>query len=252
MKGFTSVPLVLPRVPAVFCAGLNFTCHAKEVGLEGTMGKYPIFTMKSPSSVVVAGTPDKPNTVISIPKFLQQPPDVDYEGELAVVIGKRCKNVPVASVPEVVDGFACSVDFTARRWQGKKGGGQWTYSKSFDSFCPIGPSLTRVDHFDRLKDVVLSTTLNGSVVQRAPLSNMVFGVAELISFLSQGSTLEPGTLVLCGTPAGVGFRRTKSVVDPTTGAMSVVSDPYYVKDGDLLEVAISHFEDSLKCEVKYE
>eukprot|EP00331_Platyophrya_macrostoma_P025017 CAMPEP_0176448652 /NCGR_PEP_ID=MMETSP0127-20121128/25935_1 /TAXON_ID=938130 /ORGANISM="Platyophrya macrostoma, Strain WH" /LENGTH=170 /DNA_ID=CAMNT_0017835691 /DNA_START=176 /DNA_END=685 /DNA_ORIENTATION=- len=170
--------------------------------------------MKNPSSVSLARVGSTVD--ITIPKFLQTPPDVDYEGELAVVIGKQCKNVPIASVPDVVDGFTCALDMTARRWQGKKGGGQWTYSKSFDSFCPVGPTLTRVENFDLLRDVVITTKLNNNIVQQAPLSNMVFGVAEIISFLSQGSTLQPGTLILCGTPAGVGFRRTKKIVDPKT------------------------------------
>jgi 2-keto-4-pentenoate hydratase/2-oxohepta-3-ene-1,7-dioic acid hydratase in catechol pathway len=246
-------PLSLRSVPAVYAIGLNFHSHAREVGLEGNVSKYPVVIMKGPNSVVTSSHhevrlpshhPDKHHhhhhptsrLEVRIPKFLQEKPEIDYEGELAVIIGKRCKNVTKEDAVHVIEGVTCAVDVTARRWQGKKGGGQWSYAKSFDTFCPLGPQLVHIANLSDIKRWTLTTKLNGSVVQDAPLSDMIFDVPHLVSFLSQGVTLEAGTVILCGTPSGVGYRRTV---------------PYYLRDGDTLDVSIGPIG-SLHCIVRNE
>lgn len=228
---FPLSPLSFRSVPAVYAIGLNFNSHAREVGLDNNTSnpQNPVVIMKSPHSVVTAGGGShndmNQRVEIKIPKFLQIKPEVDYEGELAVVIGKRGKNISAANAHEYVSGITCAVDVTARRWQGKKGGGQWSYSKSFDTFCPLGPYLAEVADLNAISRLVLSTKLNGSVVQEAKLSDMIVDVPNLIAFLSRGTTLEAGTVVLCGTPAGVGYRR-----DP----------PYFLRDGDTVDVSITN------------
>lgn len=255
-------PLSFRSVPAVYVTGLNFRSHAEEVGLSSAVGKHPIFAMKNPSSVVTSsrripaakvsrfGSDLKNHVAIHVPKFLQQPLEVDYEGELAVIIGKRCKDVSRHEVESVIDGITCAVDVTARRWQGKKGGNQWCFSKSFDTFCPLGPELARLDHIEDINKLTITTTLNGNIVQYDRFENMLFDVPDLVSFLSQGTTLEPGTVILTGTPSGVGYTRKKQVKAESQPA-EFISDPYYLQDGDEIEVEISHVG-ALKCIVHYD
>lgn len=248
--------LSIRNIPAVYAAGLNFHCHAREVGLEHKIGKYPIVTMKSPTSVVTKCMVqrDIPKPVlpslaavslhsrpcpesripINIPRCLQDTPEVDYEGELAVIIGKQCKDVSKERAWDVISGVTCAVDVTARRWQGKKGGGQWSYSKSFDTFCPLGPVSARFETPEALRAATITTVLNGQVMQQASLGDMIFDVPTLVSFLSQGTTLDVGTVILCGTPAGVGYRQ---------------QPPRYLQHKDELEVNITHVG-TLKCLVE--
>ena len=224
----------LPRfIPAVFVAGLNYSTHAAEVNLP--IPKYPIFAMKSPSAVLYptnAGLCGSgPTTVavgdeIVVPKSLQDPLDADYEGELAIIIGKRCRDVPAedGAVEDVVGGYTVALDVTSRRWQGKKGGNQWCYAKSFDTFCPLGPHMVNMPIRD-VSSLELRTVLNGEVVQRDSTANLIFGVKELVSFLSRDATLEAGSVILTGTPSGVGFTR---------------SPPRYLQRGDVLAVSVEH------------
>jgi 2-keto-4-pentenoate hydratase/2-oxohepta-3-ene-1,7-dioic acid hydratase in catechol pathway len=232
LSSFPLSPLSLRSVPAVYAIGLNFNSHAREVGLDSSTSnpKHPVVIMKGPHSVVTPGggshNDDMQQRVeIKIPKFLQGKPEVDYEGELAVIIGKRGKNISPNDAYQHVGGITCAVDVTARRWQGKKGGGQWSFSKSFDTFCPLGPTLAEVGDLNAIKQLTLTTKLNGSVVQEAKLSDMTVDVPNLIAFLSQGTTLEVGTVILCGTPAGVGYRR---------------NPPYFLRDGDTVDVTITN------------
>ena len=150
---------------------------------------------------------------------------MDYEGELAVVIGRRCKNVSVDEALSAVLGYTCANDVSARDWQKRPelGGGQWCRGKSFDSFCPLG-ELVPISRVDDLQDLLITTVLNGEVVQRDTTASMIFSVARLVAELSRGTTLLAGTVLLTGTPAGVGAGRTP---------------PRFLQPGDQVEVSIS-------------
>jgi 2-keto-4-pentenoate hydratase/2-oxohepta-3-ene-1,7-dioic acid hydratase in catechol pathway len=212
------VNAVLPPLEpsAVFAIGLNYKAHAAETGMERP--ERPIVFMKAPSSIVAH------NQLIVIPEVCQERPEVDFEGELAVVIGVPAKDVSVESALEHVLGYTIANDVSARRWQGKKGGGQWVRAKSFDTFCPLGPFLVSPKYAGDPTNMSITTKVNGVTMQSASTSDMIFSVAELISFLSQGTTLDVGTIILTGTPAGVGYTR-----DP----------PVYLRRGDTVDVSIS-------------
>ncbi len=137
-----------------------------------------------------------PGAAISYPKLSRH---VDFEGELAVVIGRLCREVPVARVPEVILGYTCANDVTARDLQ--KSDGQWARAKGFDTFCPLGPWIdTDVDP----SDLAITTTVNGDVKQNARTSLLLHDVVQLVAFVSDAMTLLPGDVILTGTPAGVG------------------------------------------------
>lgn len=254
-------------VPCIWVAGLNYTSHAQEVNLP--IPDRPIFTMKSPSSLLYPPslrftTANDARTFcgtfgnsIFVPRSLQAPPEVDYEGELAVVIGARCAQLSrddvVREYDNVVAGYCCAMDITARRWQGKKGAGQWVVAKSFDTFTPLSAEVVKVP-LDEVPSLSLTTKLNGNVVQQDKFSSFIFDVPTLVSFLSQVCVLHPGTVILTGTPAGVGFARTakvKSLGSGGDGQLKVVPDPYYLVHGDALEVSIDKVG-SLRCTVEME
>ncbi|MFP4203080.1 MAG: fumarylacetoacetate hydrolase family protein [Opitutales bacterium] len=185
-----------PVVPAaIYGIGLNYRAHAEEVGAE--MPRYPILFMKNPASVL---DPEKP---ILLPRHLRSD-KVDYECELAVVIGKHCKNVAAEQALDYVLGYTCANDVSARDWQKHAGGGQWVKGKSFDTFCPLGPVLVTADKIPNPQILPLRTLLNGSPRQESYTGDMIFSVAELIAYLSASTTLLPGTVILTGTPPGVG------------------------------------------------
>jgi len=184
--------------PAIYAIGLNYKRHAEEAGLPAP--RFPIYFMKPPSSIVGHGD------AIAIPAACH-PEEVDWEVELAVVIGTAAKDVSVERALEHVRGYTVANDVSARRWQGKKGGGQWCRAKAFDSFCPLGPREVAAADIGDPNNLALSCSVNGVVKQRSNTKDMIFSVAELIAFLSQGTTLLPGTLILTGTPEGVGFAR---------------------------------------------
>ena len=154
--------------------------------------------MKSQSA---AHDPDSP---ILLPRQLHSD-QVDYEGELAVVIGQRCKNVSVERALDYVLGYTCANDVTARDWQNLQRGGQWTKSKSFDTFCPLGPILVTADRIPNPQILPIRTILNGQIKQESFTGDMIFSVAEIIAFLSASTSLAAGTVILTGTPAGVGM-----------------------------------------------
>ena len=133
--------------------------------------------------------------------------EVDYEAELAVVIGKRCKNVPRDRALEYVLGYTCANDVSARDWQNKKGGSQWCRGKTFDTFAPLGPCLVTADEITNPNTLPIRTVINGEVLQDWNTDDMIFDVPALIEFLSGSTTLLPGTVILTGTPHGVGFAR---------------------------------------------
>jgi 2-keto-4-pentenoate hydratase/2-oxohepta-3-ene-1,7-dioic acid hydratase in catechol pathway len=180
--------------------------------------RFPVFFLKNPACVI---GPDDP---IKIPYVARDKPEIDYEGELAVVIGARpVKNVTPEEALDYVLGYTASNDVSARRWQGKKGGGQWSRGKSFDTFCPLGPSLLLQQPGVNPDDLHIETKVNGEIVQTARTSDMNFSVSAIISFLSQSTTLLPGTVILTGTPSGVGYTR---------------SPPLFLKKGDVVDVTI--------------
>jgi 2-keto-4-pentenoate hydratase/2-oxohepta-3-ene-1,7-dioic acid hydratase in catechol pathway len=186
-----------PVVPtAIYGIGLNYHEHAVEVGAK--VPQHPVVFMKSPTSV------QHPNCPIFLPRHLHSD-QVDYECELAVVIGRDCKNVSVADALDYVLGYTCGNDVSARDWQKFHGGGQWVKGKSFDSFCPLGPILVTADRIPNPQILPIRTILNGQIRQESYTGDMIFSVAEIIAFLSGSTTLLAGTVILTGTPSGVGM-----------------------------------------------
>jgi 2-keto-4-pentenoate hydratase/2-oxohepta-3-ene-1,7-dioic acid hydratase in catechol pathway len=183
----------------IWCIGLNYRRHAEETGAK--IPEQPVVFAKGPNAVLAPGAP------IEIPQVLASD-QVDYECELAVVIGRRCKNVSPAHALEYVLGYTCANDVSARDWQIKKGGSQWSRGKTFDTFAPLGPVLVTADEIPNPNALRISTRLNGEVVQDSHTSDMIFDVPHIIAFLSGSTTLLPGTVILTGTPEGVGMART--------------------------------------------
>ncbi len=193
------VKLLAPvEVRAIFCIGLNYREHARETGAR--IPKYPILFTKN------LGQVQNPGDSILLPTTAGSD-QVDYEGELAVVIGKPCKNVAKENALESVLGYTCANDVSARDWQINYGGSQWCRGKSFDTFMPLGPEVVTKDDLPNSNTLAIRTTVNGEVLQESNTSDMVFDVPTLISFLSQSTTLFPGTVILTGTPSGVGMAR---------------------------------------------
>ncbi len=184
--------------PTIYCIGLNYLYHAEEGGLPKP--EHPILFMKSPTAVQNPGDP------IEIPKYLKSE-EVDYECELAVVIGKQCKNVSRENALDFVLGYTCGHDVSARDWQITKGGSQWCKGKTFDTFCPLGPCLVTTDEIQNPNDLKIKTILNNETMQDWNTEDMIFDVPALIEFLSGSTTLMPGTVILTGTPHGVGLAR---------------------------------------------
>lgn len=200
--------------PAIFGIGQNYRRHAEEMG--SPIPKHPVVFMKNPASVQHSSHP------IRIPKQLKSE-KVDFEAELAVVIGKPCLNACLESALDFVLGFTCANDVSARDWQKEWGGGQFCKGKGFDTFCPLGPFLATPDEFDCAKGHRIISRLNGETMQDWTTSDLIFSIHELIVFLSGDTTLLPGTVILTGTPHGVGAARTP---------------PVFLKPGDTIEVEI--------------
>lgn len=195
---------VHPLMPRnVFCIGMNYRSHVEEMG--GEVPDRPVVFMKPTTSVTSPGMP------ICVPKCEHDGPETDQEAELAVVIGKHAKDVSVEDALDHVLGYTCANDVSARWWQKHGGGGQFIRGKGFDTFCPLGPVLvTHGEAEDEISDpqnLRITGSLDGEVLQDGNTSDMIFSVAELISFLSQDTTLYPGTVILTGTPPGVGWAR---------------------------------------------
>ncbi len=203
------VKLLAPIEPVnVLCIGQNYKAHVEEGGAN--LPKAPILFMKTTNTVI---GPDEP---IIIPKIA--PTEIDYEAELALVIGKTARHVPESRALEYVLGYTCAHDVSARDCQ--RNDGQWVRAKSFETFCPVGPWLETA--FNPL-NVRVQGRLNGQTMQDASTALMIFSIPFLISYLSRGMTLLPGTLILTGTPAGVGFAR---------------KPPVFLKAGDVFEVDV--------------
>lgn len=192
------VRLLAPALASkVVAIGLNYRDHAAELGVE--LPAAPMFFFK-PSTAVTG-----PGSVIPRPTGCER---LDYEGELAVVIGKVARNVPQAAWPDVVLGFTCGIDATARDFQ--EADGQWGRAKGFDGSAPLGPWIeTDADP----GDLAIETRVNGEVKQASRTSAMVFGTGELVSYVSTYVTLLPGDVIMTGTPAGIGPLAAGDVVE---------------------------------------
>lgn len=204
----------------VLCIGRNYAGHASEQG--AALPERPMVFTKSPASVCLGGDE------IVIPACCQDPAtggpeQVDYEGELAVIIGRPTRDVPVESALDRVLGYCCANDVSARWWQKKGSGGQFCRGKSFDTFCPLGPVVVPAEKIPDPQSLRLTTRVNGQARQEASTGDMIFPVAMLIAELSRGATLPAGTVILTGTPGGVGMARTP---------------PAYLRHGDLVHVEI--------------
>jgi len=220
--------LLAPIEPSnIFCIGLNYRAHAMETGKE--LPRYPVIFMKPTTAVT------DPDSAIALPKCCVRGPEVDFEAELAVVIGRTAKNVSEEDALNYVLGYTAANDISARKWQKHAGGGQWIRGKSFDGFCPLGPVLVTADEISNPQQLNISTVLNGQTMQQSNTADMIFSVAQLISFLSQDTTLLPGTVILTGTPSGVGVAR---------------KPPLFLADGDQVSIEIERIgqlNNSITC-----
>ncbi|OAM88078.1 fumarylacetoacetate hydrolase family protein [Termitidicoccus mucosus] len=207
--------LLAPLAPAIILGiGLNYRHHAAETGAK--IPEYPILFIKGPNTLQNPGDP------IYIP-VAQASDEVDYECELAVVIGRTCKNVKRADALGYVLGYTCANDVSARDWQIKRGGSQWTRGKNYDTFCPLGPCLVTTDEIPDPNALRIRTLLNGEAVQDWNTGDMIFDVPALIEFLSASTTLHPGTVIITGTPHGVGM---------------AAKPPRWLRPGDVVTVDI--------------
>jgi ureidoglycolate lyase len=196
---FTRESAVL-RPPAIIAIGLNYAEHAEELGLD--IHADPTVFPLLPNSLAADGATLRWSHALTA--------QLDYECELGVVIGKPAKDVSVDKALDYVFGYTVVNDLTARDIQFREQ--QWTRCKSFDGFSPVGPVVISADELTDPQNLHILTTVNGDVVQDSTTGNMIRGVAELISYLSRGTTLLPGTLISTGTPAGAGISRNPQVL----------------------------------------
>lgn len=200
----------LNRPGKIVCVGLNYLDHAAEVKLD--LPERPLLFAKWPSSVIGHGE------AIVIPAGIA---NVDYEAELGVVIGRQTRDVAVDDALDCVAAYTCLNDISAREEQ--MADGQWTRAKSFDTFCPLGPVAIPSSEIGDPGSLRIRCRLNGETVQDASTADLIFGVSELISYISRGITLEPGDIIATGTPPGVALGSPNS---------------RYLDDGDTVEVEI--------------
>ncbi|HPC00245.1 MAG TPA: fumarylacetoacetate hydrolase family protein [Syntrophales bacterium] len=205
------LPPVAP--PVVYALGFSYGRHAAETGTAPP--EDPVVFMKAVTSVIGH------REAIVLPAA--GPERVDYEGELAVVIAKRAKNLTPETAMDCVFGYTCANDVSARDWQFERQKGQWTRGKGFDTFCPLGPFLVTRDEIPDPDRLAIRTLLNDRVMQDASTADMLYPVSFIVSALSQSTTLLPGTVILTGTPEGVGFTR---------------QPPVFLREGDVVSITI--------------
>lgn len=200
--------------PIIFGFGINYRKHAAECGLD--IPNNPVYF------ICPADCRQHPGRAIEIPECSIRP-EVDFECELAIIIGKAGRDIPVDKAYDHVLGYTAANDVSARKWQVTKElcSGQWNRGKGFDTFKPLGPAMVLHERGFDPHSLDIKTVLNGETVQDSNTNDFIWSVAELVSFLSQGTTIRPGTVVLTGTPEGIGHFR-----DP----------PLYMHDGDVVEV----------------
>jgi 2-keto-4-pentenoate hydratase/2-oxohepta-3-ene-1,7-dioic acid hydratase in catechol pathway len=199
----------IPDPDKIICLGLNYRSHAEEAGFS--IPKVPILFAKYRNAL------NGPTSPIVLPGISEE---IDYEGELAVVIGKQCKHVNIAEALDYVAGYMAFNDVSARDLQMRTG--QWLSGKTLDTFAPCGPSLV-INEISDPQNLHLSTRVNGQTLQQSNTRHMIFPVAETIVYISQLMTLVPGDIIATGTPEGVGFKRTP---------------PIFLRDGDIVEVEV--------------
>jgi 2-keto-4-pentenoate hydratase/2-oxohepta-3-ene-1,7-dioic acid hydratase in catechol pathway len=207
---FSEVRLLAPVIPRskVVCVGKNYLDHAKEMGMD--VPEEPIIFFKPNTSVI------GPNDLIQWPHMSER---VDFEGELAIVISRICKDVPAAKASDVIFGYTIANDVTARDLQKKDG--QWSRAKGFDTFCPLGPWI-ETDFKPENQKIV--TKLNGEVKQSEPISSMIFNVPKIIEFITSVTTLLPGDVILTGTPAGIGPMPANSEISVEIDGIGVLTN----------------------------
>lgn len=224
-------PLAEHDVPLVKGIGLNYAAHIKEAGR--TPPEYPMFFIKASSSIADW------NESIPIPK-LAQDDQCDYEGEMCFVIGKPGKNIPKSQALDYIAAYVNGNDVSARKWQSRQPWAgpmpQFNFSKGFDKYAPLGPMLVSSEMLGTANDLSLETKVNGELRQSSNTSDLLFDVPTLVEFLSQGTTLQKGTVVMTGTPSGVGLG-----FDP----------PKWLKDGDVVEITVGQLG-TLRNEIKFE
>ncbi len=206
--------LLPPIIPVnILALGINYKKHGDETAMS--YPDQPILFLKATTSIVGHDGP------IILPAA--GPDSVDYEAELAVVIGKKAKNIMPDKAVDYIMGYTCANDVSARDWQFDKQKGQWARGKSFDTFCPLGPWIVTKEDIDDPNNLGIRCIINGQTVQESRTSEMIFNVQNTVSNLSRSMTLLPGTVILTGTPDGVGFTR---------------QPPLFLKAGDLVSVEI--------------
>ncbi|MBI3821256.1 MAG: fumarylacetoacetate hydrolase family protein [Planctomycetes bacterium] len=203
-------PVVDPR--KIVCIGLNYKDHAAESG--SPIPKDPVLFSKYATALIGHGDN------IVLPRVSQE---VDYEAEFVIVVGKKGRHLTLQNALDHVAGYSVGHDVSARDWQLRKDGKQWMVGKTFDTFAPMGPVLVTKDEVPSPQNLKISLRLNGNVMQNSTTNQMIFGVAELLVYLSTVFTVEPGDVIYTGTPPGVGVAR---------------KPPVYLKDGDVAEVEI--------------
>jgi acylpyruvate hydrolase len=208
--GDVTLKAPIPRPGKIIAIGRNYLAHAQEANVGAP--PFPIIFAKYANSVIGHGEP------IVIPSAVQKP---DYEGELAVVIGRRGRNIAESEALEYVAGYMPLNDVSARDWQNRTS--QWVIGKTPDTFCPMGPALVTADEVPDVQDLWLRTVIGDEVLQEGHTSMMIFSVAHLIADMSQVMTLEPGDVIATGTPSGVGDARTP---------------PRWLRPGDVVRVEI--------------
>ena len=208
----TTVRLLPPCAPTkIVCVGRNYAEHAKELGNEAPAE--PLIFLKPPSTLIASGDS------IVYPKASQR---VDWEGELGVVIGKRGRNIKADEAFDYVAGYTCVNDVTARDLQKKDG--QWTRGKGFDTFCAVGPVVS--SEVDPEKGLTVETRVNGELKQHGSTADFIFSIPELLTYITAAITLEPGDLLLTGTPAGVGPLKAGDQVDVEIAGLGVLSNTF--------------------------
>jgi len=219
------VKLLAPvaRPPKIICLGLNYKDHAAEQGRIPS--KEPVIFMK-PNTTIIG-----PNENVIKPSFITQ---LDYEAELAIVIGKKTKNVSVKDAESCILGYTIFNDVSARDIQFRDT--QWTRGKSFDTFAPTGPCITMIDQVTDPSNLQVCTWVNKELRQNSNTSNMVLNVFEIVHHLSHGMTLEPCDIIATGTPAGVGF--------------AMKPEPKFLQEGDVIEIKIEGIGTLKNCVVE--
>ena len=203
-------PLTDPK--KILCIGLNYRDHAIETG--SSIPSEPVVFCKMPTAMI------GPNEPILLPKVSQE---VDYEAELVVVIGKKLRHASEQQASEGIFGYSVGHDVSARDWQKNKPGKQWFLGKSFDSFAPLGPSIVTADSVPDPNNLRISCKINGELLQDSSTKELIFKPIELVSYISQVMTLEPGDVIYTGTPSGVGVARQPN---------------RFLKQGDVVEIEI--------------